>query len=98
MTQAQQLANLSQAYTAGALSFRNRIINGNFDLWQRGYGPLGGGYLADRWVVAIDSGTNLQQSLYSLTGAERSIVGLNTWTALNVASDNVSRERITQAI
>lgn len=36
MTQAQQLADLSQAYTAGALGFRNRFINGDMRVWQRG--------------------------------------------------------------
>ncbi len=36
MTQAQKLADLSQAYTAGGVMFRNKLINGSMDLWQRG--------------------------------------------------------------
>ncbi len=91
MTTAQQFSELSQAYAAGNLSYRNRLINGNFDVWQRGSGPKGDGYLADRWNVFRASGPNLQQSAYKLTGAERALVGLNTWTALNIASDGVTQ-------
>ena len=36
MTQAQKLADLSQAYTAGALALRNRLLNGFFMVAQRG--------------------------------------------------------------
>jgi hypothetical protein len=31
--------------------FRNAIINGNFDIWQRGQAQTGAGYLADRWTT-----------------------------------------------
>jgi len=42
--------------------FRNAIINGNFDHWQRGTSLSGAGYLADRWVhtAAGASGTVTQ--------------------------------------
>lgn len=42
--------------------FRNAIINGNFDHWQRGTSLSGAGYLADRWFhnVAGPSGTVTQ--------------------------------------
>ncbi|WP_295446256.1 hypothetical protein [uncultured Thiodictyon sp.] len=46
---------VKQAVSAavGRLSFRNKIINGNFDIWQRGNGPFtaNAAYTADRWKI-----------------------------------------------
>jgi hypothetical protein len=42
-----QVANLNGGPLAG---FRNRIINGNFDIWQRGTSFTGNELGADRWV------------------------------------------------
>ncbi|RED01278.1 phage tail protein [Ectopseudomonas oleovorans] len=39
------------AGVAGQWAFRNKLINGNFDLWQRGINFAGAGYCADRWRV-----------------------------------------------
>ncbi len=50
-------------------SFRNQIINGRFDVWQRGVGtfdavaiPSGGRYTADRWVFGGGDGGGVRTS------------------------------------
>ena len=49
-------ANLTENYNL----FRQAIINGNFDIWQRGTSftnPSVGAYLADRWANVLGGGT-----------------------------------------
>lgn len=57
MSQAQSTVDLSAAFVAGALGFRNRIINGNLDYWQRNNSFSNpAGYCADRMIVTMAGG------------------------------------------
>jgi len=56
MSKARQLADLGNVYSDGALSNRNAIINGNFDVWQRGVSGTSG-YIADRWRTLTTGST-----------------------------------------
>jgi hypothetical protein len=61
--------------TSGAFSFRNKIINGNFDIWQRGTSltsGTGGRYLADRWSN-VSNGTTYTVSQQSFTPGQTSV-------------------------
>lgn len=53
---AEARANLEVGIVSG---FRNKIINGNFDIWQRGTSFTSTSYSADRWVIGTDNATGL---------------------------------------
>ena len=73
MSKARELANLGNAYSDGALSSRNKVINGAMTIDQRNGEALmtsvgNGVYTVDRWVLWHDIGTfNAQQNLNSVT-------------------------------
>jgi hypothetical protein len=51
----------------GAFNFRNKIINGNFDIWQRGASFTGPEYGADRWLNnRFGSGCKMSREAFTL--------------------------------
>lgn len=78
MSKARQLADLGNVYDDGALSNRNRIINGAMVIDQRNAGAsvafTSAAYKLDRWVGAIGTaaGTTIQRSTTSPTGFSNS--------------------------
>ena len=45
------------AWATQQIAGKNCLINGGFDIWQRGISSAGNAYLADRWYSALISGT-----------------------------------------
>ena len=73
MSKARELANLGNAYSDGALSNRNRIINGAMVIDQRNGGaafnpPPNQGYSLDRWTTWLSQNTfSVQQNAGAVT-------------------------------
>lgn len=81
-------ANLAEAAGSG-FAFRNRIINGAMQFWQRGTGPTlvhaGSVFVADRW------GTNqYQQGRHQRAAVTSPPTGLNAKYALQVGSSTTT--------
>ena len=78
MSKARQLADLGNVYDDGALSNRNRIINGSVIIDQRsggGAATVNGGYAsADRWRAGNNTNTGtIQQISSTLSGYKNSL-------------------------
>jgi hypothetical protein len=55
------------------VTFRNRLINGNMGIWQRGTSSSSNGYLADRWFSQAGSSYSGSQSSDAPTGFKYSL-------------------------
>ena len=62
---------------------KNFLINGGFDIWQRGISGLGAGYVADRWYSATS--TTSQDTTKVAAGCQYSMkVTTSTTTAIAI--------------
>jgi hypothetical protein len=57
------MALIGQVVSDNSLSFRNRIINGGFDVWQRGTsGSTPASFVADRWILNSNNTSHARSS------------------------------------
>jgi hypothetical protein len=76
---------LAQSASAGnTLNFKNRLINGNFEFWQRGTAQTfinAGTYLADRWTCI-----GFQQARHQRTSVTSPVAGMTARFAMRISS------------
>ena len=91
------LAQLGNAYSDGALSNRNKIINGAMTIDQRNAGAAvsaNGAYPTDRWQLGISGGTwSVQQSSTAPAGFSKSTaITISTGYSKSVSDQNNFRQ------
>ena len=92
-------ANVNSLNGGPLAGMRNRIINGNFDFWQRGTSltfSATGPYLADRW--AVGGGTSTTVSRQSFTPGQTDVPGEPTyflrWDITNNSQNYEANQKI----
>jgi hypothetical protein len=92
-------ANVSSINNGPLAGMRNAIINGNFDIWQRGTSAVGEGFHADRFNAYLTAGSSFLQERYTLTDAQRNVIGYSAKYALACfIDDTASSIQIQQSI
>lgn len=80
-------------------SFRNKIINGNFDIWQRGITFTSTGYTSDRWILNLIGATG-SLSRQSFTLGQTDVPGnpqfYNRLTCSTITSVNNAVSELSQ--
>ena len=91
--------NITSINNGPLAGMRNAIINGNFDIWQRGTSAVGNGFRADRFNAYLTAGTSFLQERYTLTDAQRNVIGYSARYALACfIGDTASSIQIQQPI
>lgn len=77
----------------GALPFRNKVINGNFDIWQRAYSQTVAGYGSDDRWRNVHAGSTKTHSLQAFTPGQTDVPGNPTYfsrTVISAAGSGIS--------
>src|SRR5436190_5959055 len=60
--------------------YDNLLVNGGFEIWQRGAGPFTSGVCADRWGIAIGGSSTLSVSQGAATNPNSKYMASGTYT------------------
>jgi hypothetical protein len=95
MTQAVALAQLGNS----GVNFRNKIINGNFDIWQRGTSFTNAGYSADRWFTTADTNSGWTVSRQAFTFGQTEVPNEPTYfLRFAISASNLAGPTVQQRI
>lgn len=76
-------------------TYKNKIINGDFNVWQRGTSSTSNGYLADRWY-ATSTGTTKTVSRQTFTVGQTSVPGEPIWYYRHVVTSSAGSSNLCQ--